>query len=329
MTGGDDPALLLAAARGGSRRALGRLISQAEAGGPAADRLDRLIRTAPGSAWIIGIVGAPGVGKSTLTGRLVTAAAADYPSSAAPRVAVIAVDPSSPFTGGAILGDRVRMVDAAASGVFVRSMAHRGASGGLADAVPVAVRALAAAGIEVILIETVGVGQVELDIATVADTTVVVVSAGWGDAIQASKAGLLEIAEILAVNKSDQPGAEAARRDLEQMLDLGAAIHGGADPAGWRPPVVATTAIDAGGIDDLWAAIGRHRAWSEATGQAARRRRSAVHHEVRRRALARLARRLDALMDADPPTADHTPGEAARLLERRLAAGDAAPGGLV
>lgn len=329
MSTDGDLAALLGEARRGNRRALGRLISRAEAGGPVADRLDHLIRAAPGAAWIIGIVGAPGVGKSTLTGRLIAAAAADYPATTAPRVAVIAVDPSSPFTGGAILGDRVRMVDAAAHGVFVRSMAHRGATGGLADAVPIAVRALAAAGIEIILIETVGVGQVELDIASVADTTVVVVSAGWGDAIQASKAGLLEIAEILAVNKSDRPGAEAARRDLEQMLDLGAAIHGGADPGLWRPPVIATTAIDPAGTGDLWAAIGRHRAWAEATGRVAARRRDARRHEIRRRALARMALRIDALLDDGIPTDDLTPGESAQMLERRLSGNDGSPGGLV
>jgi LAO/AO transport system kinase len=296
------------------------LISHAEAGGANAERVDRLVFGHPGNAWVIGIVGAPGVGKSTLTGQLVAAAAGGQPTTAAPRIAVIAVDPSSPVTGGAILGDRVRMdAIAAAHGVFVRSMAHRGATGGLAHAVPIAIRVLIAAGAEVIVVETVGVGQVELEVAMVADTTVAVMSAGWGDAMQAAKAGLLEVADILVVNKADQPGARAAQRDLEQMLDLGAATRDAPASAAWRPPVLATVAPSGEGVELLWSAIGAHRAWLEATGELEGRRLEHIRHEIRGRALVRVTRRLDALMAvADIPSTTDTPGEWARRLDHQL-----------
>ena len=322
---------LLADARQGSRRALGRLISRAEAGGPGADRVDQLVFGHPGNAWVIGIVGAPGVGKSTLTGQLIAAAAAGdggHSTTAAPRIAVIAVDPSSPVTGGAILGDRVRMdAIAAAHGVFVRSMAHRGAAGGLAHAVPIAIRVLIAAGAQTIVVETVGVGQVELEIANVADTTIAVMSAGWGDAMQASKAGLLEVADILVVNKADQPGARAAERDLEQMLDLGAATRDAAAGAAWRPPVLATVAPSGDGVEVLWGAIRAHRAWLEATGELDGRRLEHLRHEIRGRALVGVTRRLDALMAAaDIPLTTDTPGEWARRIEDQLRDAQGGPG---
>ena len=320
MSSETTPEALLARARGGSRRALGRLITYAEAGGTIADGVDRLVFAQPGTTWVIGVVGAPGVGKSTLTGQLAAAAATGHPRTPAPRVAVIAVDPSSPVSGGAILGDRVRM-DAIASehGVFVRSMAHRGATGGLAHAVPIAVRILSAAGVEVIVIETVGVGQIELEIASVADTTVAVMSAGWGDAIQANKAGLLEVADLLVVNKADRPGAHAAQRDLDQMLDLGTTPSAGAGDPAWRPLVIPTIATRAEGVEELWDAICAHRSWLETTGECDRRRREHLRHEIRTRALAGITRRLDAVVaatDFSPTTV--TPGEWATLLEHQL-----------
>ncbi|MST34217.1 methylmalonyl Co-A mutase-associated GTPase MeaB, partial [Acidimicrobiaceae bacterium USS-CC1] len=246
-----DPQALLARAAAGERRALGRLLSMVEAGGERAQQVARL--TFPLSAaveQVVGLTGAPGAGKSTLTSGLVAAARPAGP------VAVLAVDPSSPFSGGAILGDRVRMQDHAGDpGVFIRSMASRGHLGGLALAVPEAVRVLVAAGFPRVLIETVGVGQVEVDIAGAADTTVVVVTPGWGDSVQAAKAGLLEVADVFVVNKADRPGADGARRDLAAMLDLDP------DPGGWRPPIVLTDARSGDGVAEVWAAVGEHRAW--------------------------------------------------------------------
>jgi LAO/AO transport system kinase len=201
-----------------------------------------------GRACIVGVTGPPGAGKSTLVDRLIALRRA-----AGERVAVVAVDPSSPFSGGAVLGDRVRMQSHATdAGVFVRSMATRGHSGGLARATVGAVRVLDAAGWPLILIETVGAGQVEIDVAQAADTTVVVVPPGSGDSVQAAKAGLLEVADIFAVNKADLPGADQVVRDLEAMLDLG---H---RPDGWRPPVVRTVATKDEGVAALWDAIMSH-----------------------------------------------------------------------
>jgi LAO/AO transport system kinase len=211
---------------------------------------------------IIGVTGAPGAGKSTLTARLIAAARATDR-----RVGVLAVDPSSPYSGGAILGDRIRMQGHALDeGVFIRSMATRGHQGGLALAAPEAIRVLAAAGMTTVLVETVGVGQVEVEIAGAADTTVVVVTPRWGDAIQASKAGLLEIADIFVVNKADRDGAIETRRDLDNMLDINPAM------GDWRPPVLLTTSSTGDGVDALWAAIADHRAYLEAGGELERRR---------------------------------------------------------
>ena len=189
-------------------------------------------------------------------------------------MAVLAIDPSSPFSGGAILGDRVRMSDHATDdGVFIRSMATRGHLGGLSLATLEAVRVLDAAGWPWIVIETVGVGQVEVEVAGAADTTVVVVNPGWGDAVQANKAGLLEIADVFVINKADRPGADETRRDLERMLDLTA-------PDGWRPPVVATTAATGEGAPELWAAIGEHRQHLTTTGSLEPRRAARVQEEL-------------------------------------------------
>jgi LAO/AO transport system kinase len=208
-------------------------------------------------------------------------------------VAVLAIDPSSPFSGGAILGDRVRMQDHALDeGVFIRSMASRGHLGGLALAAPQAVRVMDAVGYPWILLETVGVGQVEVEVAGAADTTVVVVNPGWGDAVQANKAGLLEIGDVFVVNKADRDGAKQTARDLEGMLDLSTL-------GDWRPPVVPTVATTGEGIDDLLAAIRRHREAQEADGSLERRRRARVGDEVRRIVAERLRQRARRLTEGD------------------------------
>ncbi len=247
---------LLARARSGDRGALARLLSLVERGGSEGREVGRLTHPLGGGAYTVGITGAPGAGKSTLTNALLGRVRADEAT-----VAVLAIDPSSPFSGGAILGDRVRMSDHTHdTGVYIRSMATRGHLGGLALATREAVRALDASGWPWILIETVGVGQVEVEVASAADTTVVVVNPGWGDAVQANKAGLLEIAEVFVINKADRPGVDQTKRDLERMLDL-------TDRQGWRPPVVVTTAPTGDGVDELWSAIGDHRRHLEDTGQ--------------------------------------------------------------
>ena len=216
------------------------------------------------------MTGAPGSGKSTLTDKLIGLIRASDT-----EVGVLAIDPSSPFSGGAILGDRVRMQDHATDeGVFIRSMATRGHLGGLSLATPQAVRILDAAGKPWIIIETVGVGQVEVEVAGAADTTVVVVNPRWGDGVQANKAGLLEIADVLVVNKADRDGAADTVRDLEVMLEL-------AGERDWRPPIVKTVATDGRGVDNLWRAILEHRAHLEADGQLERRRGARLRDELR------------------------------------------------
>ena len=287
---------LLDAARGGDRRSLARLLSRVEQGGVAAREVGVAAYPLGGNAYTVGITGAPGGGKSTLTGVMlgVLRASGD-------RVAVLAVDPSSPFTGGAILGDRVRMQDHTLDeGVFIRSMATRGHLGGLALATPEAVRVLDAVGFPWVLIETVGVGQVEVEVAGQADTTVVVVNPGWGDAVQANKAGLLEVADVFAINKADRPGADEARRDLDQMLDL-------SELGDWRPPIVATSAVSGDGVDELWAAVASHREHLLADGRLDARRADRLRAELERIVAERLleraramtgGQRLDALTDA-------------------------------
>lgn len=249
---------LFETALSGNRRALGKLLTMVEKRDETATMVSERAHRNAGQARVVGVTGAPGTGKSTLTGRLAAVSGASRP-------AILAIDPSSPLTGGAILGDRIRMDNHVSSGAFIRSMATRGHAGGLAVAVPDAVRVLDAAGCDPIIVETVGVGQVEVAIAAAADTTVVVVTPGWGDAVQANKAGLLEVADIFVVNKADRPDARGARRDLELMLDLG---HQG----GWRAPIVLTTAIEGEGIDDLWTEIKRHTAHLHRSGELIRRR---------------------------------------------------------
>jgi LAO/AO transport system kinase len=231
----------------------------------------------PGQAWVMGLTGPPGAGKSTLLDRLVRLL-----RERGEPVAVLAVDPSSPFSGGAVLADRLRLQGHAGDpGVFVRSVASRGALGGLASAVPDMVRVLdAAGGWAWVLVETVGVGQGEADVTVVADTIVVVLAPGWGDGVQAEKAGVLEVADVFAVNKSDRPGADEARAHLERMLDLGPAPAEGDD--GWRPPVVATVASTGEGVEELCDAVGRHRAWLVEGGRRGHRRAAHLVAELRR-----------------------------------------------
>ncbi len=253
-----DPAELFDAAVDGDRGALARLLSMVERGGEPARRVGRMSHPRSGSAYTVGITGAPGSGKSTLTSALL-----GHLRSMEIEVAVLAIDPSSPFTGGAILGDRVRMQEHATdAGVFIRSMATRGHLGGLSLATPEAVRLLDAVGRRWILLETVGVGQVEVEVAGKADTTVVVVNPGWGDSVQANKAGLMEIADVFVINKADRKGVDETRRDLEQMLDLSELPSDA-----WRPPIVPTVAPRAEGVPELWEAVSHHRAYAESSGQ--------------------------------------------------------------
>lgn len=241
-----------------------------------------------GQAQTVGLTGSPGAGKSTLTDALIREIRATKVT-----VGVVAVDPSSPFSGGAILGDRVRMQDHATDpGVFIRSMATRGHLGGLAVAAPQAMRILDAAGMQVVLVETVGVGQVEIEVVGTVDTTIVVVNPGWGDAVQAAKAGLMEIADIFVVNKSDRDGADETVRDLEQMIDL-------SPPAVWRPPVLRTVAIAGDGIPDLWKSVLAHRETLESSGQFEARRRERIVDEIRRTVSGVIARRAEALCRGD------------------------------
>jgi LAO/AO transport system kinase len=209
-----------------------------------------------GTAYTIGLTGSPGVGKSSLAERLVAAARSHDLS-----IAVLAIDPTSPFTGGALLGDRLRMqTHATDPAVFIRSMATRGHLGGMALAAPEAIRILDASGKDIVIVETVGVGQAEVEVATATDTTLVVVSPGWGDAIQVAKAGILEIADVFVVNKADKDGATEAARDLEHMLGMGRKME-------WTPPVVKVSATTGEGADELWDAIQGHRKHLEATGR--------------------------------------------------------------
>ncbi|MBM3660918.1 MAG: methylmalonyl Co-A mutase-associated GTPase MeaB, partial [Actinobacteria bacterium] len=278
-----DPEDLVRAARTGDRRAVAKLISLVETGGAAADAASAALYPATGRAYTIGITGAPGAGKSTLTDALVGRLRAD-----GIEVGVLAVDPTSPFSGGAILGDRVRMGTRATDpGVFIRSMATRGHLGGLALATPQAIRVLDAAGMPWVLVETVGVGQVEVEVAAATDTTVVVLNPGWGDAVQAAKAGLMEIADVFVVNKADRPGADDAERDVRQVLGMGAARD-------WTPPVVRAVATTGEGVDEVWATVRAHREYLEATGRLAAQRRDRLRAEVRAIAVARLAARVDA-----------------------------------
>ncbi|NBT25445.1 MAG: methylmalonyl Co-A mutase-associated GTPase MeaB [Actinobacteria bacterium] len=263
---------MFSAARDGDRLARARLLSVIERGGDDARSIGRITYPLSGSAYTVGMTGAPGAGKSTLTSAVIA-----HLRSLGSPVAVLAIDPSSPFTGGAILGDRVRMQEHATDDeVFIRSMATRGHLGGLSLATSEAIRLLDALGSPWILVETVGVGQVEVEIAGKADTTVVVVNPGWGDAVQANKAGLMEVADVFVINKSDRKGAAETQRDLEQMLDLS-----DLDASSWRPPIVQTTATTSSGISEMWDAVLAHREFAQTSGELTRRRSVRLREELR------------------------------------------------
>jgi LAO/AO transport system kinase len=290
----------------GDARALARLVSLVENGAPELRPVMKALAPLTGGARVIGLTGAPGVGKSTMTTALVSA----YRERDL-RVGVLAVDPTSPFTGGALLGDRVRMQDHATDpGVFIRSMASRGHLGGLAAATPQALRVLDAAGFGAVLVETVGVGQAEVEVASLADTTLVLVAPGTGDAVQAAKAGILEVGDIFVVNKCDNPGAQETVRNLRTMIAM--AERGEGD---WKPPIVMTTATAGEGIADLTAALDAHWSWLDSSGERDRRRRARAREEVAAIAVAALRQRMGGL-----------PGDS-RLdeLAARVAAGELDP----
>jgi len=296
----------VARAREGDARAVARLVTLVENGDPALPEVAAAFAAYTGTAQVVGLTGAPGVGKSTATNELVRVYRAR-----GLRVGVLAVDPSSPFTGGAILGDRVRMQDHATDpGVYIRSMSTRGHLGGLAATTPQAVRVLEGAGCAVVLVETVGVGQAEVEVAGLADTTLVLVAPGMGDAIQAVKAGILEIGDVFVVNKADGDGADATYHDIQGMIGLGER-----GPGEWRPQVVRAVAVRGEGIDDIVSAIDKHRAWLAAHGELARRRTARAAAEVEAIALAAVRARISSLRN----------GTALPALAAQVAAGNLDP----
>jgi LAO/AO transport system kinase len=283
---GADVGDLVERAAAGDPRAVARLISLVESDSPALREVAAALAPRAGNAQVVGLTGSPGVGKSTSTSALVSALRAD-----GKRVGVLAVDPSSPFSGGALLGDRIRMQDHATDdGVFIRSMASRGQLGGLSAAVPQALRVLDAAGCDVVLVETVGVGQAEVEIASLADTTVVLLAPGMGDGVQAAKAGILEVADVFVVNKADRDGADQVARDLRYMQSLGGR-HAAA--GAWRPPIVKTVAVRSEGIDDVVAAIAKHADWMQQHGELARRRTARAATEIEAIALGQVRLRFE------------------------------------
>ena len=275
---------LVTRAREGSARAVARLISLVEDASPALHEVMAALAPHTGNAWVVGLTGSPGVGKSTTTSALVTGLRArDL------RVGVLAVDPSSPFSGGALLGDRVRMQDHALDPeVYIRSMASRGHLGGLSWSTPQALRVLDACGCDVVLVETVGVGQSEIEVASAADTTVVMLAPGMGDGIQAAKAGILEIGDVFVVNKADREGADTTVRDIRNMLSLGERREAG----DWRAPVVKCVASRGEGIADVLAALDKHRSWLGEGGRLEDRRRRRAADEVEAIALTALRQRM-------------------------------------
>jgi LAO/AO transport system kinase len=280
-----DPASvpdLVERARAGEARAVARLISLVEDESPLLREVMAALAPHTGHAQVIGITGSPGVGKSTSTNALVSELRRQDK-----RVGVLAVDPSSPFSGGALLGDRVRMQDHALDrDVYIRSMASRGHLGGLSWTTPQALRVLDAAGCDVILIETVGVGQSEVEIAGLADTTMVLLAPGMGDGIQAAKAGILEIGDLYVVNKADRDGADQVRRDLRSMLQLAERAEGA-----WRPPIVKTVAQKGEGLDELVAEIDQHREWLTSSGELDKRRTRRARDEIEAIAVTALRKR--------------------------------------
>ena len=274
----------------GDGRALARLVSLAENGGPELRPVMKALAPRAGRARVVGLTGAPGVGKSTMTGALVAAFRA-----AGRRVGVLAIDPTSPFTGGALLGDRIRMQDHATDDqVFIRSMANRGHLGGIAAATPQAIRVLDAVGFDPIVIETVGVGQDEVEIASMADTVIVLLAPGMGDAIQTAKAGILEIADLFAVNKADKPDAHQVVRDLRNMIALAQRAEDGSKR--WKPPIVSTVAVNGlrdEGIGELVTRLDKHWDWLTSTGELDLRRRARARDEITTLAVAALCAGLD------------------------------------
>ena len=282
---------LVSRAREGDARAVARLISWVEDDAPQLREVMAALAPYAGHAQVVGLTGSPGVGKSTSTNALVGEL-----RRAGKRVGVLAVDPSSPFSGGALLGDRVRMQDHALDrDVYIRSMASRGHLGGLSWATPQALRVLDAAGCDVVLVETVGVGQSEVEVARTADPTVVLLAPGMGDAIQAAKAGILEIGDIYVVNKADRDGADNAVRELRHMLTLGERRT----PGDWRPPILKTVASRGEGLDELVEALDKHSAWLEETGTLHERRLHRAADEVEAIALTALRERVGDLRTRD------------------------------
>lgn len=288
---------LVERARQGEQLAVARLISLVEDGGPDLPAVTAELARHTGRAHVVGLTGPPGVGKSTTTSELVRVLRARDR-----RVGVLAVDPSSPFSGGALLGDRVRMGEHATDdGVFIRSMATRGHLGGLSWATPHALRVLDAAGCDVVLVETVGVGQSEVEVVALADTTVVLLAPGAGDGIQAAKAGVLEVADVFVVNKADRDGADQTVRDLRRMLSLGTEHpdpHGEPAAPGWRIPVRRTVAARGEGMDALLETLDAHRDWLDSSGERERRRLARAGAEIQAIALERVRARLDEVRGA-------------------------------
>jgi LAO/AO transport system kinase len=277
-------------ARAGDFRAVARLISLVEDESPQVRSVIKDLLPGTGGARIIGLTGAPGVGKSTVTGALLGAFRA-----AGRRVAVLAVDPTSPFTGGALLGDRIRMQEHATDDqVFIRSMASRGHLGGLAASTPQAIRVLDAAGFELIIIETVGVGQAEVAVASLADSVVVLLAPGMGDAVQAAKAGILEVADLFVVNKADKPDTQQVVRDLRNMIALADRVQDGEGSKGWKPPIVTTVAVKGEGIDELVSRLDQHWSWLNSSGELKNRRQARAREELTALAFAALRGRLAA-----------------------------------
>lgn len=270
-------------ARAGDTRAIARLLSLVESGSPQLREVSADLMQHVGHAHIVGITGSPGVGKSTTTSALI-----DVLRETDKRVAVLAVDPSSPFSGGALLGDRVRMqTHATDPHVFIRSMASRGHLGGLSAAAPQALRVLDACGFDVVLVETVGVGQSEIEVVGQTDTVLVLLAPGMGDGVQVAKAGILEIADVFVVNKADRDGASVTTRELRSMIALGARQEGD-----WIPPIVSTVATRPEGIHDLVAALERHRLWAAESGDLRQRRLRRVQLEIESLALDEVRDRL-------------------------------------
>jgi LAO/AO transport system kinase len=298
-----DPAALAAAVLAGDKRSVARAISLVEDRDPRAAELVRTIYPKTGRAALAGFTGPPGVGKSSLLAALV-----GHLRERELTVGVVSVDPSSPFTHGAVLGDRIRLTDHFLDpGVFIRSMSTRGHLGGVSEATLQALLVLDASGKDVLLLETVGVGQSEVEVASVADTVVLVLQPGSGDSIQALKAGVMEIPDVIVINKADHPATRTMRSEIRSILSLG--------PKGpWNPPILETEAVRGDGVPELWAAVEKHRAHLDATDGLAARRRRSIEHEVVAVAVSQVRAALGRAIAADP--------EVRRLLdevgERRL-----------